>query len=403
MKRFINKSRKTRLMDLKSNIKKYSYFQILKFFIIFIPVIVLFWQENGLDLRQIFILHAIYAIIILVMEVPSGFFADVYGRKASLVLGSLGILIAATVYAFSYGFIGFIFGEILWGMGASFISGADTALIYDTLVDLKRKKDYKKVEGHAHFLGRISEAVAAVLAGFIALISLRHVMYATVIPFVFLFFIALRIKEPKRHVKIHEKGYLHHIYRIMMFALHKNKTIKWLIMYSAIINAMLVIGFWFYQPYFKLVGIPVVYFGIIFAGINIFSGICLKYSYVYEKKVGLKYALISFPIMCALAFFLLGKLVFVFSIIFVLLFQFARATKFLIINDTINKIVLSGKRATVLSLNNMVQRLLFVIISPFIGWFADVYTIPTALMLSGVIVLVGGGVTLIMLGVHKVF
>jgi len=390
-------------MDLKSNIKKYNYFHFVRFFIFFVPIVVLFLQENGLSLRQIFLLQTVYAIIILVMEVPSGFFADVYGRKITLVLGSAAIAISAGVYANSYSFFGFLIAELLWGLGGSFISGADTALLYDSLVDLKKRKEYKRIEGHAHFLGRVSEAIAAVLGGFLALISLRTVMYATIVPFVILFFVSLTLKEPKRHIKIHEKGHLHHVYKIIKFALHQNKTIKWIILYSATLVSMLYVAFWFYQPYFQLVGVPVVYFGLIFAGINLFSGISLKYSHIYEKKLGLKFALISFPIIMALAFFILGKFVVIFSIIFVLLFQFVRGTKFIIVSDAINKIVWSDKRATVLSLNNMAHRFLFAIISPFMGWFADIYTIPTALMLSGIIVLVGGGLTLGMLYFHKVF
>jgi len=388
--------------DLESNIRKYKYIRLFGYFLFMMPIITVFWQENGLDLRQIFILQAIYAAVILVTQIPTGHFADVYGRKLSIVMGGAAILLATVGYSISYGFIGFMIAEVLWGAGMSFISGADTALVYDTLAELKRKDDYKKIEGQAQFFSNITGGVAAILGGFIATMGLRAAVYATIIPYTAVFFIALSLKEPKRHAKIHEKGHIFHIYKIMRFALHRNKTIKWIILYSSIILSMLMIAFWFYQPYMQMIKVPLAYFGIIYAFGNLISAISSRYAYLFERKIGIKWALISLPLICVAAFFLMGKAIFAFSFMFIFIFPFVGGVRLPIVNDAINRIVWPEKRATVLSISGMVERLFFVILSPFIGWFADVYTMPQALMLSGVIVLVGGTITLIMLWRHKV-
>lgn len=58
-----------------------AYFQL--------PIIVLFWQDIGLNMLQIMTLQAVFAIATVIMELPSGVFADLYGRKLSLILAGL--------------------------------------------------------------------------------------------------------------------------------------------------------------------------------------------------------------------------------------------------------------------------------------------------------------------------
>ncbi|MBD3312898.1 MFS transporter, partial [Candidatus Woesearchaeota archaeon] len=74
-------------MDLKSNIWKYNTFSFLRNFIFVIPVIAIFFLENGLELRHIMIIEAIYALTAVLLEIPSGYFADRFGRRLSMVLG----------------------------------------------------------------------------------------------------------------------------------------------------------------------------------------------------------------------------------------------------------------------------------------------------------------------------
>lgn len=51
------------------------------------PIITLYFIESGLSIRDIFVLQVIFSVAIVVLEVPSGYFADVFGRKGSLILG----------------------------------------------------------------------------------------------------------------------------------------------------------------------------------------------------------------------------------------------------------------------------------------------------------------------------
>ena len=119
----------------RSNIWKLYLIKISKWFMLFMPYIVPFYQDNGLDMHQIMVLQAIYSISIVVLEIPSGYMADVIGRRRTLILGVILGTIGFGIYSFSFGFMGFLLADLVLGFGQSFISGADSALLYYSLLD----------------------------------------------------------------------------------------------------------------------------------------------------------------------------------------------------------------------------------------------------------------------------
>ena len=103
---------------------------------VIVPVIVPFFIAKGLSLADIFYLQAVFATVIVVFEAPSGYFADVFGRKNALVIGSV---IHGVVYFylnFADELTSLIIFEISVGIDASLLSGADLTLLYDTQKNL---------------------------------------------------------------------------------------------------------------------------------------------------------------------------------------------------------------------------------------------------------------------------
>ena len=58
-------------------------------FMVIVPVIVPFFAAKGLSLAQIFYLQAVFATTIVLLEAPSGYFADLFGRRNALLIGSV--------------------------------------------------------------------------------------------------------------------------------------------------------------------------------------------------------------------------------------------------------------------------------------------------------------------------
>ena len=130
-----------------SNIWKLFVIKGALWFMIIMPIIVLFFQDNGLNLQQIMTLQACYSLSLSLMEIPSGYAADIIGRRKTLILGCILAFIGFSIFSVSYDFWWFLIAEILLGFGNSFISGADTALMYDSLLEAKAEDQFLKYEG----------------------------------------------------------------------------------------------------------------------------------------------------------------------------------------------------------------------------------------------------------------
>jgi len=365
-------------------------FQILASLSFFAPIIVLFWQDNGLSLTQIMVLQSIFAILVVLLEIPTGYFADVVGRKKSLVIGSLMILGATIVYAEGYSFSHFLLAEAFWALSISFISGSDSAFIFDTLKSLKQEKKYKKIWGNVLFYSLIAMAVAHVIGGFLGQVSYRLTFWV-MIPFIIIaIFIALSLKEPARHKPILKKGYVKELIFIIKYSMLKNKKLKWLIIYSGIIFSFNQSVLWFYQPYFLISGVDIMYFGIIFASFQVVAALSSKYAHALEQKLGEKYSLVMLIFLVSASYLLMSNFVLLFSFSFAFLHQFVRGFSKVVITDYINKLANSDIRATILSAQSMSGRLIYALIVPIFGWVADVYTLINALTIIGISALVIG-------------
>jgi MFS family permease len=367
---------------IESNIWKYYVFLICQFIFIAAPIIVLFFQDNGLTLYEIMILEAIFAISIVVLEVPTGYFADIYGRKLSMIMGAFVGTMSMILLGVGTGFAVFLIAEIMGAAAKSLVSGADSAFLYDSLKNMKREKEYKKIKGNALFLLMMSFAVANIIGGYLGSIDLRMAVLASV-PFnIVAIVIAYFMKEPKVKKKIFKRGHMHEIIKAGKFAFMKSR-IRWLMLLTGIIQCFLIVIFWFYQPLLDYMGIGIVWFGFIYAGMNIVSAISSKLSHNVEKMLGEKRSLIGIMVAMALGLFMMASVdsLLIVFLSFVIV-QAVRGFQQPVIDHYLNKMIPSDRRATILSIGQMSGRIMFAVFSPFIGWYADVFTFQQALLLS---------------------
>ena len=388
--------------QLNSNIKKIYLYNFLSGMFFSIPIIVIFWNNNGLTLFQIMILQSIFSIFTVVLEIPTGYFADIYGRKVTLILASTFLTIGITTYSLGHNFTQFLLAEIFMALSSSLSSGTISAFVYDTLQNLNRKKEYQKIWGNAFFYGMLALGISSILGGFLAKINLRLTLYAS-IPFFFLLIpLAFSLQEPKHHKLIFKKNYFKKILKIISSTLLKNNKLKWLIVYSGIIYAFNQSALWLYQPYFKLTGLNIAYFGIIFASFQIIAAISSKYAHKIEKYLGEKYSLTVLIFLVAVSYLLMSNFVFLFSFSFCFIQQFVRSFKNIVLTDYINQLTSSDIRVTILSVESFFGRLLYAIVIPIFGWLADIYNLQQTLTIMGVTTLISGIIIIISLKKVKV-
>ena len=93
---------------MNRNILALYLVKLSKWFSLVMPIIVLFYEKHGLGLHDVFILKSVYSVAAVTLEIPSGYLADVWGRKKCLVSGCILFFIGSGlfVYFILYGFFG---------------------------------------------------------------------------------------------------------------------------------------------------------------------------------------------------------------------------------------------------------------------------------------------------------
>ena len=88
-------------------------------FLLLMPVMVPFIRAHGLTMTEVFELQTVYALGLVTLEVPSGYVADLIGRKRCLVLASICYGVAFTWLATAATFWDFVGFELVAAVAAS--------------------------------------------------------------------------------------------------------------------------------------------------------------------------------------------------------------------------------------------------------------------------------------------
>lgn len=347
------------------------------------PVLVLFFQENGLSLKEVLVLQGAFALGIVICEVPSGYFADLIGRKISLVWGAVLGLLGVGIFCFAHSFSSFLIGEILLAIGSSFMSGADSALLYDSLAALNRVPEYSRSEGRMQLVCNLSEAAAAVVGGLLATVSLRWPLYVEFATSLAGIVVAMLIYEPPRAILDVSSGRLRALIGIIRTTLWEHRALKWTMLHSVTLGVASFVLVWFIQPYLSQNGFPLSLFGLLWAALNAVVALGAWCAAAAERRISRIPLIASFSVLTCIAFGTLALSTGWWGLLSIAVIYFVRGVRTPIFKNYINRLCAAGERATVLSLNALMFRLGFALLSPGLGAIADHYSLSVLFAVCG--------------------
>ncbi|MBW8331439.1 MAG: MFS transporter [Prolixibacteraceae bacterium] len=369
------------MKNLPGNILQLYLIKVAKWFNLVMPIVVLFYQDNGLSMSQIFLLKSIYSIAMVVAELPSGYLADVWGCRRTLLFGAVMGTIGIVIYSISSDFASFAVAEVILGVGFSFVSGADSALMYDSLKAENRESEYIKFEGQITSAGNFAEALAGVTGGLLATISFRTPYYFQIFIAAIAIPAAFFLKEPK-HVqeRIHLK--MKEILAIVKLT-YRQPEMRSAILVSSFTGAATLTYAWFVQPYFKEAGVPVAVYGILWTMLNLSTGVFSIFAYRIERRLGRRNTLLFIVILLSTGFILTSIEISIAGIAILFGFYMVRGLATPVLKDYINQYTDSKVRATILSIRNFEIRIIFAAIGPALGYLTDTFSLQTALLVAG--------------------
>jgi len=161
----------------------YGFLKNLRFFE---PFIILIFRDAGLTFLQIGLLYSIRDLSNNLLEIPTGVFADSFGRRKAMVLAFTSYIISFFVFYFFTDFYIFAIAMFLFGLGEAFRSGTHKALILEYLelnglLNLKVAY-YGRTRAASQLGSAVNSLVAAGLLFFTG--DYRLMFLATTIPYV---------------------------------------------------------------------------------------------------------------------------------------------------------------------------------------------------------------------------
>ncbi len=339
-------------------------------------VYVLFMLFKGLSIADVSFVISVWLIVSSLGQIPAGVFADRFGFKKSMVIGSFINLLGTAIFAFSGVMLSFAIGYALMGFGRSMISGADNAMVYESLKKHNQEKSFKKIMGKIVWWKNIYAVFASILG------AVLYAKYSEISPFVaqvgmagIAFFATLSLKNIS--VKPQKLSPINQLRKSIKYCFGKKNFSK-IFIFSGIIGSISITTFQYLQPLYKSLLIPEVYFGVFAAVAFLLRGIGGWYSDKLGKLFSVDHYLVLHASVFALLLILIQRLDIITVILAALcIMNFLRGLYAPTISNFINTKVSTEFRATALSMNSQVLFLTSALSMLLMGKIATVYDLKT--------------------------
>lgn len=144
--------------DISTEIRKYYLYQFASGNGFAAPFLILFLLGQGIGFTEIALGGSAMSIVMLVMEVPSGYLGDKFGRRTSLLLGQTLLALGTTGYLFIQGAVGIALVYSLLGFAAAFRSGSKSAWLYDILGEADIEDRFTDIQGRGRAIANWAAA-----------------------------------------------------------------------------------------------------------------------------------------------------------------------------------------------------------------------------------------------------
>lgn len=349
----------------------------------FLPVMTLFFQNIVSSVTFIALVFSIMSITTLIFEIPTGVFADLFGKKKTMIIASFLTVIAITLLAFSTSFYMLVIFAIIFAFKNTLFSGTQEALYYDSIKKLGKEKDYKKILGKNKVLLQIGSFIGAISGGFMASYFLRLPFLLTIPIAIFGLILVFFITEPNYKKEKH-KSILKHTYGSLKPFI-KNRQLFFLTIFGFFSFGVGEALFHLNQIFFDFVNLPITFFGIVFALISILGMFGALFSHSISEKIGDKQTLILSYLLNGLLIILATVFLGYLGVALLVLLSLFGGLSSPVMGHLLNREIESKNRSTVLSINNLFQSFGYIIFAPFIGYLADLYNISTAFRIAGIL------------------
>jgi len=371
--------------QLRRTLLTLNVFAALKMTLFPMAIITLFWKDEiGLTLTEILTLQVFFSLASVVMEYPSGYVSDRLGYRWALIVACVFGIAGWSWYLVAGTFWEVLMAELVLGVSFAFISGSDTALLFETLRAGGRVDLYTRCDGRMVGWAQGGEAAGALFAG---------LMYASwpLLPFVaqigiwiLALGLCLSLKEPPVENSGPIASHLAEAARVCKSAFLENPAIRAVIVSGMLLGLASFYMVWLVQPYMQECRVPVAWFGPVWAGANLTVAVAAASSHRIEARLGMPGMQALFFGLIVVAYLGLGTVTALGGFAFYYLLTAMRGLQGPLMRSRLQALSTRQNRASILSLHSLAFRLGFVLTGPLVGLLADTTGLPATFLLLAV-------------------
>lgn len=237
------------------------------------PIMNTFFSDIGLNQGEVGLSQALFTVALLMFNIPTGWLADRFSRKACNAAGDAIVAGGFLFYALATSFSHVVAAEVIIGIGLAFTHGADVGLLRAYCQRLKRS--YHTESALIATLRPLAEALAVILGGIIGAYEPRLAIALSAVPFIAGSILSLFATEvgtrrtskqlPAMHLGRQIRHALADMKTITVYALHGHKDLAWAIIAASTAREITHAIIWVLTPLLLLAGVPVAIVGIAWA------------------------------------------------------------------------------------------------------------------------------------------
>lgn len=378
---------------MKRNITIYYITRVFVGLRFIIPIWVTFFLRI-ITFEQLALAETISIFIGMMFELPSGVLADLIGRRITVALGFIIHGIAYSLISQASNFGAYLLFFSIGALGESFVSGAEEALVYDTLKENKALEKYSKVKSIEAMIYRITLLLSTIVGGYIYKIRIYLPYLLTGLTMIVAGLIYVFAKEPAIDTKKFTlKGYLSD-FKLGFLESFKNKSTTLVsIYYVLIFSAAFILMGYFEQPYSKWLGLTEIQIGWVFGILTLIKIFTVLLAPRIEKSI--KPKLIHFFLPFLTGIFLIFSFRNIFWGITILLIEnIILAYRFIFTQKLYNAQIHSRYRASALSTLSMFTNGLYITCVYFLSKFLNFDSIGFSFNIIGIIFIIAAFLSL---------
>ncbi len=358
---------KTQITTAKRNLKLVMLESALTSALLAMSIMTPFFYSIGLSQLQISQTQAIFTVVMMILNLPTGWLADRFGRKWANVIGDFGVALTFMVYAMAQNFLTATLCECFLGFFMALSQGVDQSLLRHFCHKISPKEDFfRQKTARMNCWHYVVTLVLVWLGGPIGAISLRLAVLLSGIPYIIGGIASLMVTDDSEKL-VTNKSPFRDMLRIVVSSF-RNRPLCLRIFTYAVGREMTHAIIWVFTPLLIMVGVPLTVVSTAWALNALASLIGARLAVKFSIRLK-DWQIFALPL--ALMMFSMGIIsahLNIITIWFYLLMGIVQGWTGATLMPLVQRYVRPEEQTSVISLASIVGRLIYIPTSLLVGW-----------------------------------